>query len=389
MLLIGQFFSRAVVVKFDKGTFYAVFKLEVKTNGGEGAPFSEMNEILSVAVSKQDPNAIYACGYKWRDPIKKEYSNAVTMKIRTNGSIEFLDVWVANETKQRDVCRSVFFDESNNLAVFMMEVVRPTYKDVLVVPMTPAGNFELGAFSIEYGFSPIDFNLAVHSAFEFKGSYYFGAYSSGFNTKIQKVEQSFKDSHIFKINPRKQSSCLFMSFESTKWVKEQTTRYSNDFVSEMFSIQFIRSENKVDLAAYSSNSSLSYSLNPNVKKPKMCADFSKTIPSVNYFGGYNNQAYYVNSSENGALGLSLIDNSDWIFENGTSTNGHIGTWNHNQSVAYIQTGNIGPQSYNTVIRGCSEKNELVEMYFTLNVQANRLPFFATDIQTNWTIFVGD
>lgn len=297
MLLIGQFFSRATVMKFDKVTFNAVFKLEIKTNSGEGAPFSEMNEILSVAVSKDEPDALYACGYKWRDPLKREFSNAVTMKMRTSGHVDFLDVWVANETRQRDSCRSVFFDETNKLAVFMMEVVRPTYKDVLVVPMTPAGNFELGAFNIEYGFSPIDFNLAVHSAFEFKGSYYFGAYSAGFNTKIQKVEQNFMDSHIFKINPQKQSSCLFMSFESAKWVKEQTTRYTNQLVSEMFSIQFIRSEIKIDVAAYASNSSRSFNLNPHVKKPKMCADYSKEIPSVKYFGGYKDQAYHINASE--------------------------------------------------------------------------------------------
>ena len=79
-----------------------------------------------------------------------------------------------------------------------------------------------------------------------------------------------------------------MSFESAKWVKDQVTRYNNEDIAEMFSIQFIRSENKIDVAAYASNTSLSFSLNPNVKKPKMCADYSKDIPSVNYFGGFNN-----------------------------------------------------------------------------------------------------
>lgn len=97
----------------------------------------------------------------------------------------------------------------------------------------------------------------------------------------------------------------------------------------------------------------------------------------------------MNASENGALGLSLIDNSDWFFENGTSANGHLGNWNHNQSVAYIKTDNIGPKTFNTVIRGCSDKNELVEMYFSLNVKANKVPFFNKEIQTSWTVFVGD
>lgn len=183
MFLIGQFFGRAAVVKFNKINFFVEFKLEVKKSG-EGAPFSEMNEILSVAVSPREPDAIYACGYKWTDPNTQEFSNAVTMKIKTDGTIDFLDVWVANETNQRDSCRSVFYDETNNVAVFLMEVIRPTYKDVLVVPMTPNGGFDFGAFNLEYGFSPIDFRLAAHSAFESEGQYYFGGFSKGFNTKI-------------------------------------------------------------------------------------------------------------------------------------------------------------------------------------------------------------
>ena len=67
MFLIGQFFNRAAVVKFNKVTFFVEFKMEVK-KPGEGAPFSEMNEIMSVAVSPREPDAIYACGYKWSDP---------------------------------------------------------------------------------------------------------------------------------------------------------------------------------------------------------------------------------------------------------------------------------------------------------------------------------
>ena len=97
MFLIGQFFNRAALIKFNKINFNLEFKLEVKSER-EGAPFSEMSEILSVAVSPDEPDAIYACGYKWQDPNTQEFSNAVTMKMRTNGKIEFLDVWVANET---------------------------------------------------------------------------------------------------------------------------------------------------------------------------------------------------------------------------------------------------------------------------------------------------
>jgi len=328
MLLIGQFFNRATVIRFNKVSFHAEFKLEIKSPNGQGAPFSEMNEILSVAQSSREPDALYACGYKWKDPETEEYSNAVTMKMKTNGQIEFLDVWVANETKQRDSCRSVFFDESNNVAIFMMEVVRPTYKDVLVVPMSSSGGYDLGAFNIEYGFSPIDFRLATHAAFELDGQYYFGGFSKGFNTKIQKIEQKNLDSHLFRIHPQKGSSCLFMSYESAKWVKDQITRYQNSAVSEMYSIQFIRSENKIAIAAYHSDKAMATPLSNNIKKPKMCADFSSNVPDVEFYGGSNKIAYAVNQSDTGAQGLVIMNQSStWLFENGTTTDGVLGSWN--------------------------------------------------------------
>lgn len=89
------------------------------------------------------------------------------------------------------------------------------------------------------------------------------------------------------------------------------------------------------------------------------------------------------------MGLTLLQQSEWIFENGTSTKGLLGTWNSNQSVAYIQTANIGPQKFKTLIRGCSDKNELIEMYFNVNVLENKAPYFSSEIQRNWTVFVGD
>lgn len=236
MFLIGQFFGRATVVKFNKINFHVEFKIEVKSSTQEEPPLSEMNEINSVAWSEKDPTSFYACGYKWKDPTKQEYSHAVTMKMKTNGEIEFLDVWVNEETQQRDSCKSVFFDEERNVAVYLMEVVRPTYKDALLVPMTPEGEFQFGAINIEYGFAPIDLRIGARAAFEHNGYYYFAGFSTGFNTKLQKIEDNIYDSHLFKINPTRGSSCLHLSMETSQWVQGKTTRYLNSQVAEFFSI---------------------------------------------------------------------------------------------------------------------------------------------------------
>lgn len=50
---------------------------------------------------------------------------------------------------------------------------------------------------------------------------------------------------------------------------------------------------------------------------------------------------------------------------------------------------MGKQTLDTQIRGCSKKDELIELYLTINVLENRAPDFETPVRTNWTIFVGD
>ena len=96
----------------------------------------------------------------------------------------------------------MFYDTQNKVVVFLLEVIRPTYKDLLLAPMNSKGGFDYGAFNIEYGtLSPIDFRIASHSAFEYDGQYYFGGFSTGFSTRIQKIEQTYFDSHLFRIHP--------------------------------------------------------------------------------------------------------------------------------------------------------------------------------------------
>lgn len=130
-----------------------------------------------------------------------------------------------------------------------------------------------------------------------------------------------------------------MSYESSIWVKDQITRMEGSDVGEMFTIQFIRSENKIDVVAYLSDSAIAQPLSNNIKKPKMCAAVSKNLDPVAIYGGSNNVATEIAS----------LEGSNWLFENGTSANS-IGRWNATEGIAYLQTKAIGPKSFNTQVR---------------------------------------
>lgn len=72
---------------------YVDWKLQIHQKDIQVGGYAEMHEIYSVAYNEDDTNWMFACGYKWQDPNNEISRNAVTMKMNTDGDIEFLDVW--------------------------------------------------------------------------------------------------------------------------------------------------------------------------------------------------------------------------------------------------------------------------------------------------------
>lgn len=155
MYLFGSFQQRASVIKFYKKNMNIDWKLEIQSAGNAlAAPFSEMNEIYSFVQPPNDKDYIYACGYKWEDPTKETYRRAATMKMSTDGFVQFLHVWGTSVTS-KDVCRAVSYDQTRNEVVYLFETtssqLRPNYNrysaysaansDALIVTMRPSGVF--------------------------------------------------------------------------------------------------------------------------------------------------------------------------------------------------------------------------------------------------------
>jgi len=196
MFLLGQFNQRASVIKFDKNNAEADWKLEIKSST-DVAPKTEMSEIYAYAQSSKDYNWIYGCGYKWVEPLQETHRNAVTMKMSTDGELQFVHVWANAKIDSRDTCRAAAYDESREEIVYLFEVtsstLRPNYNqyqkasgqnsDLLIVRMSPGGTFGK-AVNVNYEGAAIDFIVGGGSFFVADGVYFFGSYSYGYHTQV-------------------------------------------------------------------------------------------------------------------------------------------------------------------------------------------------------------
>jgi len=194
MYLIGQFTQRASIIKFQKSNMNVDWKLEIKDATGAVSPASDMNEIYSFTQPIND-EWIYACGYKWFDPFQETFRQAVTMKVSTDGELQFVQVW--GDIKNNDACRAVSFDESRREVVFMFEAtspsLRPSYSryskysgsntDILIVTMKESGQL-MGGWNINMDTASVSLYIGDHSFFVKDGQYIFGGQSYGYKTKF-------------------------------------------------------------------------------------------------------------------------------------------------------------------------------------------------------------
>lgn len=89
----------------------------------------------------------------------------------------------------------------------------------------------------------------------------------------------------------------------------------------------------------------------------------------------------------------MTEEQEFIFQNGSSCSAFAwlgkDTLGQNTTV-WVQTDDqnlVGTQR--TIIRGCDAMSNLLEVNFYINVSSNSAPEFNTDLQTQWSLNVGD
>ena len=209
LYLIGQWEQKATIMKFSKKNMNLDWKLQIKSHDTgsssclEQSGCSDMHEIYSFVQPPLD-DWIYACGYAWENPTLETYKRAVTMKVNTDGQLQFLHKWGKNyPTGNKDACRAVNYDSERGEVVFMIETtnqdsgMRPSYNtykdysandaDILIVVMRPGGTFVRG-YNINMNTASVSLGIGTHSFF-IRGTgtnteYIFGGQSFGYKTKV-------------------------------------------------------------------------------------------------------------------------------------------------------------------------------------------------------------
>ena len=145
--------------------------------------------------------------------------------------------------------------------------------------------------------------------------------------------------------------------------------------------------------AYNSRYSGSFDL-LDTMKGRMCASASVNLTDgLLYYKGQKENAYYIGQESSSAEILNRMDKGHtWLFQNGSAINRNFGRFDR-----YVQSGTVfvytnsedAVGAQRTIIRGCSNFNELLELYLYVNVLENNYPDFVKEIEVSWTLPVGD
>jgi hypothetical protein len=114
---------------------------------------------------------------------------------------------------------------------------------------------------------------------------------------------------------------------------------------------------------------------------------------VNYYKGQRESSYYIGKESSSVDILNMMDNGQvWIFQNGSSATKTLGRFDRYQrsGTVFVYTNSddaVGTSR--TIIRGCSNFNELLELYLYVRVNSNGHPDFVTEVETSWKLALND
>lgn len=142
--------------------------------------------------------------------------------------------------------------------------------------------------------------------------------------------------------------------------------------------------------AYTSRYSGGFDLLDSFRIPRPCAYDSFNLTQMDYYRGQNAEQYKISEVNKAGFVITQMDqNSEFIYQNGTNAS-YIGFYDQNDYSVWIQTDDedaVGVQK--TVIRNCNALQRLLELNLYVNVLSNTYPDFTEEIETTYTLTVGD
>lgn len=124
--------------------------------------------------------------------------------------------------------------------------------------------------------------------------------------------------------------------------------------------------------------------------PRPCAFKSYNLTSVDYYRGQNALQYKIAQQNNVGNVVTMMDgDSVLIYQDGKSA-ADIATYDKNTYSIYVQTDSedkVGVQK--VIIRNCDDTDRLLELNLYIGVLTNTHPDFIEEVETSFTMSVGE
>lgn len=188
---------------------------------------SAMNEIYGY-VQPPESNQIYACGYRWDNPLLEKSRTASMFQMDDEGDVTVLYAFGDRVSgTQHDVCRAVAYDDANQEILFALEATSPSLRpeyddyaqysaantDVTIIRMKSGGKLA-GAYNINFYDASISIGIGANALFTKDGEYIFGTQSWGYYTKYQNKTYNATavqlDTNVFRYSPDS-SECFYQA----------------------------------------------------------------------------------------------------------------------------------------------------------------------------------
>lgn len=153
----------------------------------------------------------------------------------------------------------------------------------------------------------------------------------------------------------------------------------------------VRRTRKMDyIIPYTSRYSGGFALMDTMRVPRACAYQSFKLADVEYYRGQNEQQYKISSLNTETFVVTqMSSNSDLIYQNGESA-ASVARYDQTDYSVWVQTDQeemVGTQK--TIIRDCDKLNRLLELNLYIEVLSNTHPDFETEVETAFTLDVGE
>lgn len=406
LYLTGRYYGHGSIMRFQKRNA----KLRW------WAKFETLSNIRAYAQVPEDDH-FYACGdynsnSQYNDLTLASYSAGI-FRMKNDGSVKwFIQVSGKNPegvNPDGDRCFGIAYDAANvEISILIQtkskqvrQLSSGNYYDTLLAVIDSSGDLH-SAVTFTWG-NELQYDMfsAQQGLFNLNNRYIFGGFAYGYKTRSQELTKSLSDPDFdvyifnYEFDLDSSYSCTYENEVSRSEWESIATQYSSTNVGPLYTLynrdtDVPMQQQQQYYYPYSSRYSGGFTLLDSFKIPRPCAFATQNLTEMEYYRGQNLQQYKIIDNNRGATVVTQMDtNTQLLYQNGTNAS-YIGYFEQQDYSVWVQTDDedaVGTQK--TIIRNCNGLTRLLELNLYINVLSNTYPDFEEDIETTYSLWVGN